>query len=281
MHKHYLHLAAVGLSLISTSAFSQSASSSGYALGVNQTITVPNIANATVTVGPLAATSGTAPPNYNVSNSVASLNQTATLTTGVGGTSEQLQTGLLSSNSMGTATGASATATVDRLSVGIGTTTLATSFLASIFGIEATTIQSTSSASISGLTGSTTIADLMITGSGLGGFTFSAAGNSTPMPNTVLFMSALLGVSIILNEQIISGNSITTNAIHVAFNNFAVGTGLKSGDIIISQTQAAFTPGSPGAVPEPSTWAMMLLGFGAIGVSLRRRRKSTGTLRAA
>ncbi|HET6942747.1 MAG TPA: DVUA0089 family protein [Sphingomicrobium sp.] len=30
------------------------------------------------------------------------------------------------------------------------------------------------------------------------------------------------------------------------------------------------SPGS-GAVPEPSTWAMMLLGFGAAGVSLRRR----------
>jgi hypothetical protein len=29
------------------------------------------------------------------------------------------------------------------------------------------------------------------------------------------------------------------------------------------------------AVPEPSTWAMMLLGFGAAGVALRRRRKTT------
>ncbi|MFS0772108.1 PEPxxWA-CTERM sorting domain-containing protein [Sphingomonas sp. 1P08PE] len=28
------------------------------------------------------------------------------------------------------------------------------------------------------------------------------------------------------------------------------------------------------AVPEPSTWAMMLLGFGAVGVALRRRRMS-------
>ena len=28
------------------------------------------------------------------------------------------------------------------------------------------------------------------------------------------------------------------------------------------------------AVPEPSTWAMMLLGFGAIGVASRRRRKT-------
>ena len=28
------------------------------------------------------------------------------------------------------------------------------------------------------------------------------------------------------------------------------------------------------AVPEPSTWAMMLLGFGALGTSLRRRRRA-------
>ena len=33
--------------------------------------------------------------------------------------------------------------------------------------------------------------------------------------------------------------------------------------------------GTPvGAVPEPSTWAMMLFGFGAIGVSMRRKRKA-------
>jgi hypothetical protein len=32
------------------------------------------------------------------------------------------------------------------------------------------------------------------------------------------------------------------------------------------------SPGS-GAVPEPSTWAMMLLGFGAIGAAMRRRAK--------
>jgi len=38
-------------------------------------------------------------------------------------------------------------------------------------------------------------------------------------------------------------------------------------------TVALAPPNTPG-VPEPTTWAMMLLGFGAIGLTIRRRRKS-------
>jgi hypothetical protein len=40
----------------------------------------------------------------------------------------------------------------------------------------------------------------------------------------------------------------------------------------------AFDAGAVG-IPEPSTWAMMLLGFGAVGSALRRRSKSPGPLR--
>lgn len=36
-----------------------------------------------------------------------------------------------------------------------------------------------------------------------------------------------------------------------------------------------------GAVPEPGTWAMMLLGFGAMGVSLRRRPRTQDLLQFA
>lgn len=36
-----------------------------------------------------------------------------------------------------------------------------------------------------------------------------------------------------------------------------------------------------GAVPEPTTWAMMLIGFGAIGVSMRHRRPSRNLHQAA
>lgn len=32
-----------------------------------------------------------------------------------------------------------------------------------------------------------------------------------------------------------------------------------------------------GAVPEPASWAMMLIGFGSIGIALRRRRQIART----
>ena len=37
--------------------------------------------------------------------------------------------------------------------------------------------------------------------------------------------------------------------------------------------------GQVGSVPEPATWAMMLIGFGAVGYSVRRRRRSGNALR--
>jgi hypothetical protein len=36
--------------------------------------------------------------------------------------------------------------------------------------------------------------------------------------------------------------------------------------------------GTPGAVPEPGTWALMLLGFGAAGVAMRRSRRKSGLI---
>lgn len=46
---------------------------------------------------------------------------------------------------------------------------------------------------------------------------------------------------------------------------FRTVTGLLSETFVVNRA----------AVPEPSTWAMMLLGFGAVGLGLRRRRRRT------
>lgn len=42
-----------------------------------------------------------------------------------------------------------------------------------------------------------------------------------------------------------------------------------------------FSTAAVAAVPEPATWAMMLIGFGAMGVSLRRRRRTASLLQSA
>ena len=83
------------------------------------------------------------------------------------------------------------------------------------------------------------------------------------------------------------------NAAEVSQNNVSVfwlidfGTG--GGKLTLANTQgwsnavlySTGTPPPPG-VPEPATWAMMLLGFGAAGTAIRRsRRKETKLLQIA
>ncbi|MBB6124472.1 PEPxxWA-CTERM sorting domain-containing protein [Sphingobium subterraneum] len=58
--------------------------------------------------------------------------------------------------------------------------------------------------------------------------------------------------------EIFTGISITTNPIFTGFEDLRQ---VRLGGI------------STAAVPEPTTWAMMLAGFGAMGVAMRRRRK--------
>lgn len=49
--------------------------------------------------------------------------------------------------------------------------------------------------------------------------------------------------------------------------------GLLQGDgIPLFGFEASLTPAGVAPVPEPATWAMMLIGFGAIGAFMRHRR---------
>jgi hypothetical protein len=66
-------------------------------------------------------------------------------------------------------------------------------------------------------------------------------------------------------------NGLTATGSNSNYNNFAspafVGLAGASINLVLLGTQT-------GAVPEPATWMMMLIGFGAIGWSVRRGRKS-------
>jgi hypothetical protein len=263
-------LAAICLGLASSPLLAQTASSSGYAVDVDQTVNVPILPDVNVGIGPLASASGSAPAPYDTTNTVLSVNNNAALIAGLLGINQQLQTSVLITNVNGTATGAEATSTVNDLSLSIAG-------LASLFNLSATTIQSYSQAnSVGGLdaSGTTTIEGLNLGGTLLGALLIDSSLFVNPAPNTILFSGG--GLSIILNEQIALGDGLTsigieTNAIHIGLDNFLLGTGLVDGDIIIGHSQAFATIAQAAAVPEPSTWAMMLLGFGAIGFRMRRR----------
>ena len=261
-------IAATWLALSGTSAVAQRASSSAYGVSANEQVSAAGVVNANVSVGPISQASGAAPPPYNNSSTVASVSKNAALTTGLTGVTQGRQTGILTSSASGTATGAQATATVNNLQL----TESQAGLLTSLLGLGATTIQSHSQASsVGGLSasGSTTIEGLTLYGLLTSGLTIDGSLYVNPAPNTVLL--SIAGLSIILNEQTMLGDGInslgiSTNAIDVAFSNFALGTNVLNGNIIVGHSEAM------AAVPEPASWAMMLLGFAGIGFVARRRR---------
>jgi hypothetical protein len=112
-----------------------------------------------------------------------------------------------------------------------------------------------------------------------------AAGNTFTQTalsgNTFNFGSTLTGWQII---GLHFGNNSDTNsppADVTAFYLFNFGAGGATG-LTFSPNANGFSNGAiytpHGAVPEAATWAMMLLGFGGIGMAMRRSRHRTGAL---
>jgi hypothetical protein len=89
-------------------------------------------------------------------------------------------------------------------------------------------------------------------------------------PNDVIFDE--LGVKVTLNQQIKDveggfGQGIIVNAVAVDLDIALLGV---KGVIDIGQSKASI---SEAAVPEPSTWAMMAVGFAGLTLAYRRTRK--------
>ena len=80
---------------------------------------------------------------------------------------------------------------------------------------------------------------------------------------TLSFLGVLFGDPIVSRVRITSGNA-------------ALGVN-ESGniDLVVMDDFMFGEPTLAAAVPEPASWAMMLIGFGAIGFSMRRKGRST------
>ena len=73
-----------------------------------------------------------------------------------------------------------------------------------------------------------------------------------------------LGLRVTSANQSYYGFAYTTNSV---LNSFGFETAADTGIVA--------TTAIPSAVPEAATWAMMLVGFGAVGFAMRRRNKKT------
>jgi len=212
-----------------------------------------------VTYGPLVPASGTAPPSYSSSNGVASFSATA------GPVS--LMTGVLSDSASGdTATGTgTATSSLAGFTLSVGSGPL------TFLGLAASAISSTSSVdSTPSAIGSSTLVSATLS---ILGTTFNLP--ASPSPNDVFFSAD--GMTITLNEQTpdtLESAGITTDAIAITFTGFPVVSGrslnIVNGSIDIGQSFASI---DVSAIPEASTWAMMLLGFAGLGYAGFRKTR--------
>jgi PEP-CTERM motif-containing protein len=93
--------------------------------------------------------------------------------------------------------------------------------------------------------------------------TFANLGFNVPGVNAATEDDSAVFIGVISDSPNIVG---ITYGLHVTQNTF----GFVIGDVQLIDS-----------VPEPGTWAMMLLGFGAIGLSMRRRRRTFALAQAA
>lgn len=278
--KAYAFCATLALVTAMPAAAAPVVSSSAY--GISADLSVAGVVGAHV--GPLSASSGSAGADYAVHNSVATVNENLTLLANPLLSAHQtLHAGVLTSDAQGAAganPAADASASIAHFSTALTSQALFVPVL-TLLGLSADTIRSTSAVGSAGgldATGSSTLAGLSLDGLGIAGLSIDGSLFVNPNANTVLV--DILGLRIVLNEQIRTGDGLSalgieTNALHISFDNFLLGTNLLNGDVIAGHSQASITgyePAAP-AVPEPASWALMIAGFGLIGTALRRRHR--------
>jgi len=92
------------------------------------------------------------------------------------------------------------------------------------------------------------------------------------------------GLTTSTEQLIVSGNLFPPDNVALSFDSFTTSFTVDtlSGPWTLGRAVAGYLLVSPGmaAVPEPATWAMMIIGFGGVGALMRRRRRDSGGLAA-
>jgi hypothetical protein len=114
--------------------------------------------------------------------------------------------------------------------------------------------------------------------SAISGLTFLASGDESASTLTV-FLSFLGGATSTVLFTL-DGNLSTYDLIDLSSYSNILSFSLNTDDSY-GLSYDDFTYDVAGAVPEPATWAMMILGFGAVGFAMRRRKQAKLTFRRA
>jgi hypothetical protein len=122
--------------------------------------------------------------------------------------------------------------------------------------------------------------------SAVGGLFFSSnlAGAFTPSSQITLLVTDSLGnlTEVVLNPTTSSFRGFTSTATISSLTVTAFNPVVGSNPLWPSVNNLTLaTAASVAAVPEPGTWAMMLLGFGAIGASMRHGRRAKASQQLA
>ncbi len=105
-------------------------------------------------------------------------------------------------------------------------------------------------------------------------FYFTGDNSTTPL-SVKAFLNGLL-----LGTVSIAGDGIPTTAQLVNLSSFGTIDSIQVSGASADQGGFGYDDFSFTYLPEPSSWAMMLLGFGAIGIAVRRTRRTPKALSA-
>ncbi|WP_375290803.1 PEPxxWA-CTERM sorting domain-containing protein [Qipengyuania sp.] len=119
--------------------------------------------------------------------------------------------------------------------------------------------------------------------SAIGGFFFGSDISGSPSFASAITLTVTDNtgsvIEVILNPNTSSFRGFTSTGTITSLS--ASTTQPSSGFVWPSADNLTLAQAVAGAVPEPGTWAMMILGFGVLGTAMRRRKGSAANLRLA